>query len=374
MISRDTRGNATGDTSSQASGTTRLEWWRTAALGARARARAALGGAAAPFALAALCGILCWTSLASAEASEADKREAAALMLQGDAAAAAGEINAALASYRRADAIMGVPTTRVAVARMLAKTDQLIAARQAAQGVIDLPAKPKEPRAFVDARAEAIRLTAELDKRIPTLLVILAAPAGVSAEVRVDGVRLPAAQLGLAQPRDPGSYRVSATAPGYAEVTEQATLSEGARAHVELRLEPLASDAQGDVDEGPGAGPSGLRIGAYASLGVGVIATGLGVYFALRAGSKRDDSDAAFERCGSPCVDTAPEAAQVRDLDASAESLHSASTLSFVLGGVGLASGVVLFLISGDDPDARSGSAQISPWIGPGSAGIFGRF
>lgn len=329
--------------------------------------------AAASLAAAALCGALSCTSLAHAEVSEAQKREAAALMVKGDSSAAAGEREAALDSYRKADAIMGVPTTRVAVARMLAKTGKLIAARQAAQSVIDLGAKPKEPRAFIDARAEAIRIVTELDKRIPTLLVTLAVPAGVAAEVHVDGVALPTAELGLAQKRDPGSYTIRASAPGYAEVTEQAELAEGDRAHVKLTLEPLPdSIPQGDADEATGSGPSGLRIGAYASLGLGVVATGLGVFFAVRVGDKRDESDAAFKRCGSPCLDTAPEASEVRDLDASADSLHTASTLSFVLGGAGLATGVVLFLLSGDD--APTSSARISPWLGPRSAGVFGRF
>lgn len=326
--------------------------------------------------------LLCLSSSALAAPSEADKRKAASLMLQGDKAAAAERFPEALESYRKADAIMGVPSTRVAVARALAKTGKLLEARDVAQQVLDLPEAANEPRAFVNARAEAVRWVKELDERLPTLLVSVSAPTGSEPEVKVDGERLPSAQLGVARQLDPGSYVVSAAIAGGTPVSREITLEEGARERLELTLAapsaPTAADEGVTFDTADPSG-NGLRLGAYVSLGVGLVATGVGVFYAIKVGGTRDDSDAAFARCGSPCRDTHPEAANVRDLDDQADSEQLISTAGFIVGGVGLATGVALWLLSsGDEAPERAArsvrSSGIQPWVGLGGAGVFGRF
>ncbi|MEZ4228815.1 MAG: hypothetical protein R3B89_06610 [Polyangiaceae bacterium] len=328
--------------------------------------------------------LLCLSSSALAAPSEADKRKAASLMVQGDRAAAAQRFPEALESYRAADRIMGVPSTRVAVARTLARTGKLLEARDVAQEVLDLPEATNEPRAFVNARAEAVRLVKELDERLPTLLISVSAPAGSEPEVKLDGDVVHSAEVGVARQLDPGSYVVSAAIDGDVPVKREITLQEGARERVELSLGAPDSSSElataGSLDGGDvGTSKNGLRLGAYVSLGVGLVATGVGVLYAVKVGGTRDDSDAAFERCGSPCRDTNPEAAKVRDLDDQAESEQLISTAGFIVGGVGVATGVVLWLLSsGDDtPEGAERSVSspgIQPWLGLGSAGVFGRF
>ncbi len=328
--------------------------------------------------------LLCLSSAslsALAAPSEAEKRKAAGLMLQGDKAAQAERFPEALESYRQADAIMGVPSTRVAVARALAKTGKLLEARKTAQQVLEIPSADNEPRAFVNARAEAVRLVAELDRRIPTLLLSVSAPAGAEAVVTIDGEPLPGEQIGVARQMDPGTYVVSAALTGRDPVEREVTLREGDTQRVTLRVDapgaaPADTAAVIDSDQERG---NGLRLGAYVGLGVGLVATGVGAFYAIKAGGTRDDSDAAFQRCGSPCRDTHPESANVRELDDQADSEQTISTAGFIVGAAGIATGVVLWLLSSADEDPQSAlrdatSARIQPWIGARGAGVFGRF
>jgi hypothetical protein len=76
---------------------------------------------------------------------------------------------------------------------------------------------------------------------------------------------------------------------------------------------------------------------------------------------------------GSSC----PPSSQ-NELDA-ADTFATTSTVSFVVGGVAAAVGVVALLIgtSPASPPASSAAkrgAWISPWVGPGSAGVRGAF
>ena len=81
----------------------------------------------------------------------------------------AGDLTGALEAYRGADAIMGVPTTGIEVARTQIRLGRLVEARDTALKVSRYPVKRREPRPFTDARTEALQLASELAARIPSL-------------------------------------------------------------------------------------------------------------------------------------------------------------------------------------------------------------
>jgi hypothetical protein len=58
------------------------------------------------------------------------------------------------------------------------------------------------------------------------------------------------------------------------------------------------------------------------------------------------------------------------DVD-TANMLGMISTVSFIAAGAGAAAGVVLFVVGKPRPTS---AAFATPWVGPGSAGIMGRF
>ena len=119
---------------------------------------------------------------------------------------------------------------------------------------------------------------------------------------------------------------------------------------------------------------NGTRIGSYAAFGVGVVGLGVGTAFVLRSTSKRKDADTAYQACGSPCLYSDPSGAEGASLDDEARSAKTVATVGFVVGGVGVAAGVTLLLLSTQHGDGRADAPTVHPWLGAGVGGVVGRF
>ena len=81
----------------------------------------------------------------------------------------------------------------------------------------------------------------------------------------------------------------------------------------------------------------------------------------------------------SDLQDKCPNGKCSSDVQSDVDSYHSLGTIStigFIAGGVLAAGGAVLFFTapSSKSAPAQTGSAFISPYIGPGSVGAVGRF
>jgi hypothetical protein len=164
------------------------------------------------------------------------------------------------------------------------------------------------------------------------------------------------------------------------------TLAEGGKETVTLTLvavaetaaspeaSPAASPSGGVVEEGAPHGQSGLRIASYAAFGVGVIGLVGGTIFTLKSSSKRADADKLYA-ASCPCDSEDAAAKQVASLDDSARTAKTLGIVGFSLGGVGVAAGTVLFLMSNKHAEAPSAtSTALEPRIGLGYAGVAGRF
>ena len=116
-----------------------------------------------------------------------------------------------------------------------------------------------------------------------------------------------------------------------------------------------------------------MRTASYVSLGVGVVGLGLGVVFTLKSAGARKDADAACGGDGIHCP--AAKNGEIAQFDDDARSAKTFATIGFIAGGVGLAAGVTLFLLSSPKKSAAAVHApRVQPWVGLGSAGVFGSF
>ncbi len=119
-----------------------------------------------------------------------------------------------------------------------------------------------------------------------------------------------------------------------------------------------------------------MRIGSYIGFGVGAVGIGLGTVFVLKSASNRKDADEAAAaldaQCGNLCDATSPEAKNVAALDDDARSAKTLGIIGYVVGGVGVAAGVTLFVLSAqkDEPQA----AFVAPYVGLGAVGVRGAF
>ena len=129
-----------------------------------------------------------------------------------------------------------------------------------------------------------------------------------------------------------------------------------------------------DIAPLPAEGKSnGMRIASYAALGVGVVGLGVGTVFGLQSMSKRKEAD---DLCPDPNRCPISQKDKVEGLDKDANSAQTLATVGFIAGGVGVAAGVTLFLLSGKKQDhtALQHGPTVHPWLGLGSAGVTGTF
>jgi len=133
---------------------------------------------------------------------------------------------------------------------------------------------------------------------------------------------------------------------------------------VELVLGSEGSTVGGSAATADAAGPIWPSLVA---LGVGGAALGVGAVTGAIAVTESMD---VRSRCsGNRCPFEEEEQAS------SARTLANVSTASFVVGSAAVAAGaVLLFLRPGGTQGESDEAARVEPWLGPGLAGLQGRF
>ena len=220
-------------------------------------------------------------------------------------------------------------------------------------------------------RAEA------LAPRLSTLVVRVHAPAE-GEEVLVDDALVPAATWDAGLAVDGGVHRLRVRAPGRSEWTAEVTVAaegehadvavpELAPAPVEAPPPPISAESKVAPLVPPGPTPppatnrleTALRIGGWASVGLGAVAAGVGVGFGLEARARWSDRQAqcAYDHCnaaGYAMTDQARQAA-------------TRATVSFIVAGTALASGVSVLLLA---PRWHAKTVEVSVTAAPGGAGL----
>lgn len=186
-----------------------------------------------------------------------------------------------------------------------------------------------------------------------------------------------------------GRHRFTAKLPGRADAVWDVELSpkqnqsytfklpEAGTAPAPVTTPPPSQPNNGGVTVTPDSvkGSNPLRMGSYVALGVGAVGIGVGTVFGLRAKNKyKEANDFADKNCpagGEPCA-LGDNYAEWNELGKSADSAKTLSIVGFVVGGVGLATGVTLFILSGKKE--QPAAAKVEPYLGPGSLGLRGSF
>jgi hypothetical protein len=355
-------------------------------------------------------GLVCAPSLSSAQSDE-QRAAARSLATEGATAFNEGRFKDAVDYFTKAQSLMRAPPHLLFLARSHVKLGQLVRAREAYLKIVKETLAANAPKAFRDAQVTAEAEVREVEPKIASLTVrVEGAEGATDVGVMVDGVALPSVLVGLAQPIDPGTHRIEAGATGFRAPSEPVTLAEGEKKTVVLKLEaapgaaPLvAAPAPAGETPAPAAASAtpapapvaatqstgsptkdtgtqedsggGLRIGSYVAFGVGAIGLAGGTLFTLQSASKRKDADSTFAACQAEvggCRTGDPRSQQTDELDRDADSKKTLGIVGFAVGGVGVAAGITLLVLSsGGDDETKAG---VHPWIGLGSAGLRGRF
>ncbi|HWO10070.1 MAG TPA: hypothetical protein VNN80_11340 [Polyangiaceae bacterium] len=308
---------------------------------------------------------------AAADAANLDLARSVAVT--GREAFNSGDYETALALFRRAYSLYPAPTVVLYEARTLEKMGLLIEAVDAYARTATIAVGEEAPAQFAEAAAQAREEGDALRTRIPTLVIELrgASLSDPTLVVRINGREQDASRLGRAQRLNPGTYRIEGAVASARRASAEVTLVPGQSRRVELSLAEATPGAQAAV-ELPAFSPVGaepprhrsIPTLAYVAGGVGVIGASAGVITGLVANGKYEEAEriCGEEHRSCPNMDAVDEFRTWRMI----------SSISYGVGAVGLAAGVVLWLTAGDDEAAQTRSIQ--PWGTAKTAGIRGTF
>jgi hypothetical protein len=228
----------------------------------------------------------------------------------------------------------------------LALYDELPADRKPRQG--------ERPKVARDRRAA-------LGPDVPELTLTLPPDAPAGTVVQRDGQDVPAANLGVALPVDPGETVITARAPGGPLGEQRITIGKGEKKKLLLEVPASGAPPAGAAVPPASGGPSSQRKAAYVIGGVGLAALVPGVVTGILTVEKKGIIE---QHCGAAIM--APKArCDPAGLDAasSAKTLGLVSTISIAAGLAGLGAGVVLLVT--DRRSATPSATVPGRWIAP---------
>ncbi|HEY0465458.1 MAG TPA: hypothetical protein VGC79_14685 [Polyangiaceae bacterium] len=263
-------------------------------------------------------------------------------------------------------------------AQDLRREGKLLSARDALRFCTD-PACPRLVREDCTQRLD------ELTSAVPSLIFSAKDATGrdlSAVTVTIDGKPLVDHLDGSAIEVDPGqhTFEFEAEAEALPPTTLKLLVREGERGrHSEVLIGPPAAlkvspppsqpettdgdAAAKDSESATGSTGSTQRVLAWTALGLGTAGLVVGSVFGLKSKSKHDDAKA----CGTTCPDEPSYQANEDAL-----KFGNISTVAFIVGAVGLAGGVTLWLTA--KPSQASSSASARVGVGLGSLQFRGSF
>ncbi len=264
-------------------------------------------------------GIALWSSLAILVSSIAlaqtteEKALAEALFRAGRDLLNEGKVAEACVKLEESQRVAPAAGTLLNLAVCHEREGRIATAWVEFQGALTLARRDKRP----EREALASERLAVIESQLPKITVAVPQEARVQGlTVRRGSVEIAQAAWGLEIPIDPGKHVVTASAPGYRAWQQELELSPGKRMTVTVPVlvkdaseatsvqrpavrEPMPQSSAATMASKPEAGVDGgtngratVRTSAWIVGAVGLVATGVGGYFGLRAISKRSDADA----------------------------------------------------------------------------------
>jgi len=328
---------------------------------------------------AAAVAVLAFTSTAWAEReSEAEKR-----FREGRSAFESKDFATACPKFVQSQKLDPQPGTLLNLGICEERRGNLVAATDALRKVTEqLPANDER---VAIAREHLIAVEA----RFPRLTVKLSPNAPAGTRVARDGVEMPSAAFGQAQPVEPGERVLVVTAPGHAAQTFSVKLDENQEK--ELVVEPGPGEGPASTTTRPGGDGSAAGMGAssgptssggprsssrtlgYVLGGAGLVGIGVGTVFGMMTLGDVSDAKDDPELCPNKVCSEAG-----RDKVDSAATKGWVSTIALGAGAAALGVGLVLVLTSpstAEEP-TRTGVLHVAPLVGATAGGLAvdGRF
>ena len=299
----------------------------------------------------------------------------------------------AVDSFTHAQQLVQAPPHLLYLARAQVKLGHLVEAHEAYLKITRETLPLKAPKVFQDAQRDAEHELDALEARLPSITIAVQGAPSTGVGVLMDGAELPPAMIGIPLPVNPGSHVFEAHGASAKSAPVTITSTEGSKETVMLTLRaytppPGAAAAPAStsgepppVDGSSSSKGSTLRTLSFVSFGVGAVGLGLGTYFLIKGSSSRDRANEADTecrkvpptpdfQCGDPVLDS-----QIKTADKDANTQNAIGVTSLIVGGVGIATGVTLLILSsGSHSEQASTKPHVTPVFGYQSIGLVGTF
>ena len=300
--------------------------------------------------------------------NDADKATARQLGQEGQEAFEKKDFKTAEDRFKRADSLFHAPTLALGLARAYAANAKFVEAQETYNRIIREGAPAGSPPAFQNAVDSAKAEVASVAGKIGS--VVISVTGAESPKVTLDDQPFPNAALGVKRAANPGAHVVRATADGYKSAEARVTVTEAGSATATLTLEkdPNAVAAPPVVGPapGPGPGPAGPTAPVEADTGggstktIGLVLMGVGGVGLVAGGITGAIAMSKHSSLNTDCPDGKCPADKKSAVD-SYKTMGTISTVGFIVGGVALAGGAVLFFTA---PKEKK-SAFVRPVFGP---------
>jgi len=308
-----------------------------------------------------------------ASGPDSPKEKARGLAQQGIKAFQAGQQQQAIDFLSQAEALFHAPVHSLFMARANAALGKLVEAKALFHKVASEELSATAPQPWVAARDAAAKELAELDARIPRIVVTVSPDGAPDLVVTMNDGPLPG-NVGAPLELNPGTYVFKATSNGQ---TASQTVEAKESSKLDVRLVIAAKKV---IAPPPPASPATppLRIVSFAAMGLGGASVIVGAVVGGLGLKDRGDANKAFTACDqkfghNQCQGTDADA--VKKTDKTATLMENVG-LGALAGGAAVAgAGIVLFIVSKKGPAPQTtGGFQVIPVVAPGYVGLNGRF
>ncbi|MCA9630017.1 MAG: hypothetical protein KC766_20240, partial [Myxococcales bacterium] len=163
----------------------------------------------------------------------------------------------ALDRFERAESLLHAPPHLLYAARASAKLGGYVKARELYNKILRETLPKNAPGAFKQAQKDAATELPEVEKKIAYLTISVSGPKAGEADVKLDGAEVPKALIGVERPVDPGTRKVSVSAPGFVAQDKEVSLAEAAHESISIELVADPNAVAAGAAEGTGEGGSG---------------------------------------------------------------------------------------------------------------------
>ncbi|HKO51345.1 MAG TPA: hypothetical protein VJV79_26730 [Polyangiaceae bacterium] len=313
---------------------------------------------------------LLWVGMSWAEPSAADRATARALAGEGYQALQEKDYATATDRFSRADALVHAPTLMIDWARSLVGLGKLVEAQERYEQIVREGVEPKAPKSWQRALTDANAELAQLKPRLAWITITVAGSA--HPHVTIDGVRVPAAAIGVRRAVNPGALQVRVQADGFVTQKKSLELKEGAEESTAFKLEPDPDLQVASPVKAPPPKPVQVEkqvpTAMYVAFGVSAAGLAVGAISGALFLSKRSDLNGVCDgedRCQSSQTDTLNQY----------HTFGTVSTVGFAVGVAGAGAGLTLWLLNRNSGKAAPAQGvAVHPYLGLGSVGAVGSF